>query len=126
MRNNKGQFVKGNYPHNKGVRGYTNNGTFKIGHPGMNNLRGEQHPSWVGDKVSYNALHVWVRRQLGTPEACSLCDTKTAKRYDWANISGEYKRDVSDWIRLCRGCHIRLDRSRIVKGKRDFISAVKP
>jgi len=23
----------------------------------------------------------------------------------WHNISGEYKRDVSDWIRLCAKCH---------------------
>jgi hypothetical protein len=36
MRNEKGQFVKGITPHNKGVVGYTNAGTFKKGHKHLN------------------------------------------------------------------------------------------
>lgn len=31
------------------------------------------------------------------------------KRYEWANISGEYKRDRSDWVMLCPSCHRKID-----------------
>jgi hypothetical protein len=32
------------------------------------------------------------------------------KRYfDWANISGEYLRDFSDWQQLCKLCHKAFD-----------------
>ena len=64
---------------------------------------------WVGDKVSYPALHTWIRNKLGTPNYCTKCDGKKAKRFDWANISREYKRDVNDFIRLCRSCHKKYD-----------------
>ena len=31
------------------------------------------------------------------------------KRYHWANISGEYKRDLTDYKRLCVSCHRYFD-----------------
>lgn len=69
----------------------------------------EKSPNWKGDNVQYDGLHDWVRRQLGKPSKCEHCDTTTARLYDWSNISGEYKRDISDWQRLCRKCHIKYD-----------------
>lgn len=39
------QFKKGSVPHNKGIEGYTNAGTFKVGHEG---LKGESNPNWRG------------------------------------------------------------------------------
>lgn len=69
----------------------------------------ENSSVWVGDKVSYPALHTWIRNKLGTPRYCSNCDGKKAKAFDWANISREYKRDVNDFIRLCRSCHKKFD-----------------
>lgn len=41
----EGQFQKGFEPHNKGIKGYQNNGTFKKGHKG---LVGEENPRWNG------------------------------------------------------------------------------
>lgn len=58
-------------------------------------------------RSEYRMLHFWVEKQLGTPERCEMCGTTEPRRYDWANISGEYKRDVNDWRRLCRPCHVR-------------------
>lgn len=55
----------------------------------------------------YKALHDWVRRHRGTPSLCEVCGTTTAKTYHWANLSQEYKRDLSDWRRLCPTCHMR-------------------
>lgn len=53
----------------------------------------------------YRVLHEWVTRHKGRPSRCEDCGITTAKWYDWANISGEYKKDVNDFKRLCRSCH---------------------
>lgn len=70
---------------------------------------GSKHGAWKGDDVGIDALHTWVERRLGKPRECSECGTKDAKVYDWANISQEYKRDVEDFKRLCRSCHLKFD-----------------
>ncbi|MCK5547630.1 MAG: hypothetical protein KAI64_01350 [Thermoplasmata archaeon] len=67
--------------------------------------KGPDHPRWKGDNVGYSALHAWIRRELGTPPMCSRCGSTKAKRYEWSNISKEYKRDLDDWERLCISCH---------------------
>ena len=72
---------------------------------------GENSNKWKGDKVGYSALHDWIRRQLGTPKVCENCGSTNHKQYEWANISGEYKRDTSDWARLCKMCHHLIDGS---------------
>ena len=76
------------------------------------NMSNEKHPLWKGDKVSYGVLHKWVTRKLGSPKVCSNCKTTTAKKFEWANISKEYKRELTDWIRLCTSCHHNMDGSR--------------
>lgn len=73
-------------------------------------LYGEDNPGWKGDQVKYRSLHSWVERRLGKPQLCSNCQTNKSKRFNWANISHEYKRDLDDWIRLCGSCHIKYDR----------------
>ncbi len=76
----------------------------------------EKSPNWKGDKVGKEALHNWVERHLGKPRKCEHCNTLEAKCYDWANKSQEYKRDLTDWIRLCRKCHTAYDYpTRIIK-----------
>lgn len=100
-------FKKGYIPHNKDLKGYTNSGSYKKGQEG---LRGENSPNWKGDNVGYGALHRWVESHLGKPQFCEGCGTEEANRYyEWANISGEYKRDLKDWLRLCKICHNRFD-----------------
>jgi hypothetical protein len=76
---------------------------------------GEESVFWKGDEVGYSALHAWVRKVLGTPKECWECGTTTAGRYEWANVSGEYKREVGDWARLCVSCH---RKESIAKGER--------
>jgi len=66
---------------------------------------GEDNPNWKGDKVSYSGLHYWLVRRLGSPKVCDKCGTIVAKKYEWANKSGKYKRDITDWVRLCTHCH---------------------
>ena len=72
--------------------------------------RGEKHHFWKGEKVSYRSLHKWVCRYKGKPKQCSNCGKIVQNRgIHWANISGEYKRDLNDYIRLCALCHRRFD-----------------
>ena len=74
---------------------------------------GEKSVVWKGDDVGYRALHYWVERRLGKPKCCDFCGSLESKRYSWANKSGNYLRDITDWIRLCSKCHYKYDRGRI-------------
>jgi hypothetical protein len=77
--------------------------------PKKGRVSGESHHNWKGDKVGYFGLHGWVERQLGTPQKCEVCGSTTARRFEWANLSHEYKRDVNDWKRMCTSCHRKFD-----------------
>jgi len=88
--------------------------------------RDAKHPMWLGDSVGYNALHTWVRTRKEMTGTCSECGESpqpvtytrksgqviTRRMTEWANISGEYRRDVDDYRELCKPCHIRFDRGR--------------
>ena len=67
-----------------------------------------------GDAVGYRALHNWVERQLGKPRFCEDCGdrNKSHRSYHWANVSGNYKRLITDWRRLCAKCHKTYDRAK--------------
>lgn len=75
------------------------------------NNRGENGLLWKGNYVGYRALHRWVEKHLGKPTQCSHCDKIELQGHNihWANKSGEYKRELSDWIRLCALCHKKFD-----------------
>lgn len=72
---------------------------------------GAAHPAWKGDKVSYKQLHQWLERHRPKTGRCSRCGA-TPNRTEWANLSGEYRRDLEDYIELCVSCHRREDRAR--------------
>ena len=75
---------------------------------------GDKNSSWKGDAVGNTALHHWVRKQLGKPSNCEHCGLNDKKRmYHWANKSRMYRRDLSDWLRLCVPCHKRYDLGKI-------------
>jgi hypothetical protein len=73
---------------------------------------GEGNPMWKGENVSYAGLHMWVRKCLGNPKYCEHCGTTKKRMYHWSNVSGKYRRDLSDWIRLCVPCHSKFDRTK--------------
>jgi hypothetical protein len=68
-------------------------------------IENEKHPQWKGDNASYTAIHAWVYRHFGKADKCENCTNKDHKRFEWANISGEYKRVREDWKMLCSKCH---------------------
>lgn len=100
------EFRAGHKPWNTGIRGIhlSVSTEFKRGQ-----LENDKHFLWKGDGVGYSGLHAWIYRKLGQPKQCGNCHTADSTRYEWANLSGKYKRDLKDWLRLCAKCHRRMD-----------------
>lgn len=71
--------------------------------------KGTANPMWKGDFVKYPALHTWMITNYGRPNECEFCGSTDRKMYHWANKTGMYKRDRSDWLRLCVPCHKKYD-----------------
>lgn len=76
-------------------------------------MLGEHNPHWKGADVGYAALHRWIARHKKKNGKCSQCGAVKG-RTDWANISGEYKRELDDYVELCVSCHRRFDLGRQV------------
>lgn len=136
MRNAKGQFVKGSSGFTgkhtdetkakiRAARARQGSNVWNNGKKGMSwsgkprpqevrekigeAQKGELNHQWKGENAGYQAYHGWVRRELGKAESCMECGKEKA---EWANISGKYKRDLSDWVSLCHSCHMTMDRGR--------------
>jgi hypothetical protein len=77
---------------------------------------GPAHPGWKGEKVSYSGLHAWVATHKTKTGVCEDCGqyvgTNGPRGTQWANISGDYRRDLDDFRELCVLCHRRFDLSR--------------
>lgn len=78
-------------------------------------MSGKNNHGWKGDNVGYVALHEWVRKVKGLPDTCEYCKISGLKsrKINWANKSKQYKREASDWIRLCIKCHRQYDHNLI-------------
>ncbi len=70
--------------------------------------RGERNHMWRGDSAKYAALHLRVETARGKPSLCEDCGTRSATRFEWANLTGNYA-DVNDYRRLCCSCHHKFD-----------------
>lgn len=72
---------------------------------------GESHYKW-SETPSYSAVHAWINKTLGKPKLCSNCGftSDNGRQFHWANISGNYLRDIADWVRLCVSCHFKMDK----------------
>jgi len=76
---------------------------FKVGNESWNTDK----KIWTGSRSEYTKLHRWVRKQKGKPLKCAKCGS--TKRMVWANKSQKYKKEIDDWIELCKGCHTKYD-----------------
>lgn len=75
------------------------------------NQLGSRNTTWRGSRAGYQALHVRVAVQRGKPSRCETCGINDQnKHYDWANLTGRYD-DPTDYRRLCRSCHAKLDQT---------------
>lgn len=93
--------------------------------PGSNELNGrtgELSNRWKGEKASYAAKHMWIKKHYGSANKCENpeCKCKNPKRFEWANISGLYHRERSDYIMLCPSCHRKIDKGNFCKYGHEF------
>ena len=70
--------------------------------------------NWKGEEASYQAKHIWMINNYGSPIRCDHCGKRQRKSkgrniIQWANISGKFKRERSDWMTLCVSCHKKYD-----------------
>jgi|GEM_PF-1178025 len=127
MRNNKGQFVKGNTPPFKGKKmpdkirkkmSESRKEFFKNGGEIWNkDIKGLIKPNsgsfiktdkkFSGNMAEYKSLHIKIRKKYGNPKICMMCRTKD--KLEWANKSGNYLEDRDDWLSLCYKCHFVYD-----------------
>lgn len=71
--------------------------------------KGEKHPRWKGDDVSYRYAHLWVSRHKDKKGVCEICGEE---RYtEWANRrpDREPSRNPDDYIEVCKPHHMILD-----------------
>ncbi len=65
--------------------------------------KGVENSMWKADNVGYIALHNWAHKYVGLKKICSQCGSSL--NLEMANKSQEYKRELEDWLTLCRKCH---------------------
>lgn len=68
---------------------------------------GAENALWKGSEAGYISKHIWVRKHYGKPVRCENCNS--VQKIQWANKSGKYLRERSDWLSLCPKCHYRFD-----------------
>lgn len=68
------------------------------------NQAGAANACWRGVDAGYSAKHLRVATIRGKPSLCEVCGTPKAKRFEWANINGNYD-DVWGYVRMCCSCH---------------------
>ena len=83
--------------------------------------KGEANPAWKGDEAGYNAMHVWLGRHKERTGVCEECGREGYTHF--ANISGELRRDVSDYRELCPPCHRQSDLPSITEKYRASLEA---
>ena len=100
LRKEHSKFMKNRVPWNIGYGDY---------------IRGDKNPRWVGDKITYAPLHQQLNDKIPKVK-CSKCGinnhlNKGGKSYlEYANITGIYSRELSNWSVLCTKCHRNLDK----------------
>lgn len=69
-------------------------------------------------RIYWNSLKgKWVTRNLGKARKCSFCGKEgMGRQIHWANISQNYKRDLTDWVQLCAQHHGAYDAGKISLG----------
>ena len=79
-------------------------------------LRGPRPATWKAD-ASYSAIHKWLNVHYEKTGVCGHCNRNS--RTDYANVSGECRRDRCDYLELCRSCHELYDNRKESVGNRE-------
>lgn len=78
--------------------------------------KNEGNSRWVGAKAKYSTFHGWINKHNKKDIFCNHCNQE--KKLDWAIKKGKkYSRDISDYLCLCRSCHLKYDYTEERKNK---------
>jgi len=102
------QSLKGRKSWLKGKKGYTNNGSYKVGHIGM---AGEDNPAWKDGMVAKE--NHWRKAVFERDDyTCQLCGEKgnylNAHHIKEQSLYPNLRFDLDNGQTLCRPCHQRL------------------
>lgn len=92
--------VKNGISWNKGKKGYTNSGSFKVGHLG---LIGDKSPVWIKERDSMRKRIKEQEKIAGRPkpEQCEICGAIDCRIcFDHNHLTGEFR----GWV--CTRCNI--------------------
>lgn len=64
------------------------------------------------NKIHYRNVHIWIKSVKGSASKCTI-NPLHKKKFEWANISKEYKFLVEDWVELCKKCHVVFDQQNL-------------
>ena len=78
-----------------------------INHPTRGLKFGSSNWLRVENPNLYRNLHKWVNRRLGKAKVCRVCESQNW--VEWANVDNRYRKDLNDYIPLCRSCHHKRD-----------------
>lgn len=81
----------------------------RLNHNSLTTPKGRDHYNWKDVGLGYSGIHERVRKMYGRQSLCEHCGATEAIRFEWANVSGEYSLERSDWLRLCKSCHNKFD-----------------
>jgi len=73
----------------------------------MGQCSGPDNYQWKTEGLGYRSLHNWVEKARPRTGVCTLCGSEGYTEN--ANISGEYRRDLEDFVELCKSCHTLRD-----------------
>jgi len=86
---------------------------------GKGKHKGSSNGMWKGDKATYEAIHIWLSSNYGSPKKCNFCGEigkkikagkKTRWTIEWAVKKGcKCERKRENFICLCIKCHRSYD-----------------
>ena len=77
---------------------------------------GKLNSSWKGDKVSYNALHTYIKTHKPKSNICEIC--KRNKSTELSCVNHNYTRNINKYRWLCKDCHLTYDLKLKILSKR--------
>ncbi len=86
----------------------------------LTGLIGEKSRRWKGMSAGYVAKHMWISKHYGKANHCENDNNHKSWRFEWANLSGLYYRERSDYRQLCKKCHYALDAKKKCKWGHEY------
>lgn len=73
---------------------------------------GEKNASWKGADANSATIHEWLRSHYAKAGICDRCKKSKPTDFAFRFHPEPHTRNREDYLELCRGCHLSMDRSR--------------